>query len=83
MSAALAEQLSTTTGFAGGSSLLGGLLLGGLARVTGTRTRWRCIQCGASTERGQSYCLDHLLQTAGDYREQNRHRGPDPRRPGR
>jgi len=51
--------------FAGaGAALFGaGFLLGALGTTLHWLTRKRCVRCGARTERGQTYCLDHLRAT--------------------
>ena len=54
---------------AGGISFLTSLVL--TAMVPGLRwvRRGRCVRCGAPTERGQSYCLDHLQATVNEARD--------------
>ena len=47
----------------GGISFGAGILLGILSPVIRRARQGRCARCGAATERGQSYCLDHLQQT--------------------
>jgi hypothetical protein len=36
--------------------------------------RGRCTRCGARTERGQTYCRDHLQQTIREYQDEARRR---------
>lgn len=57
----------------GGSAALGlGFLLGVLNPVGRRLRQGRCVRCGASIERGQSYCLDHLRDTVNQYQDQMR-----------
>jgi hypothetical protein len=74
MSQHLADRLARTTAMAGIVAMGAGVLLGVVARVAGPRGRGRCQRCGAPTERGQAYCLDHLLKTVDEYRDQHRDR---------
>ena len=54
----------------GGFACLGaGLIAGFLAKMRPPPGRGRCRSCGAPTERGQIFCLDHLLETVGEYRD--------------
>ena len=48
-----------------------GLLLALLAPVGRWMRQGRCVRCGVSTERGQTYCNDHLKETVSEYREQS------------
>ncbi len=34
--------------------------------------RGRCVRCGVSIERGQTYCLDHLRRTVDEYNDRSR-----------
>ena len=58
---------------------LGGLCfaLGALVSVLDPALRWatrkRCVRCGAPTERGQVYCLDHLRATVHEAQDTTRH----------
>jgi len=47
----------------GGVCFLVGLGLSLLQPVSRRIRQGRCARCGAKTERGQSYCLDHLMAT--------------------
>lgn len=38
----------------------------------------RCAVCGAATERGHMYCLDHLRETVHAYRDRAREAAPLP-----
>lgn len=67
----LANRLFRTVAGSGAVCLLGGFLLGLVGKLGWNRRRGRCVRCGAMTDRGQAYCLDHLLQTVADYRDQN------------
>jgi hypothetical protein len=58
-----------------------GVLLSFLAPAGRKLLRGRCARCGTPIERGQSYCLDHLRETVGEYQERARRR--DSGRPGR
>ncbi len=65
---------------AGLACLGSGLLAGLLDRLSRPLRRGRCARCGGPTERGQTYCLDHLLATVEEYRDKmsahDRTRGP-------
>ena len=56
-------------GQAGGVCLAVGLALRILARVMRRLSQSRCVRCSAPTERGQSYCLDHLQQSVNEARD--------------
>ena len=57
----------------GGAAALGLGFLLGLLNPVGRRLRQgRCVRCGTSIERGQSYCLDHLRDTVNQYQDQMR-----------
>lgn len=57
---------------AGIASLGAGVLLGILRPVGRTLRRGRCARCGATIERGQTYCMDHLQEAVNAYRDQAR-----------
>lgn len=62
----------------GGAVFVVGLLLGALDPARRWMSRGRCARCGAATERGQVYCLDHLRATVHEARDHTRetyHRG--------
>jgi hypothetical protein len=50
-------------------SFLAGLVLGAVVPAFRWARRGRCVRCGSPTERGQSYCLDHLRTTVNDARD--------------
>ena len=57
----------------GGLLALGGaLLLRALQPVTKQIRRGRCAVCGHPTERGHTYCLDHLQEAVNNARDQTR-----------
>lgn len=70
----MAEEAASSLGrhaALGGLACLGAGLVGGLfGKMRPPPGRGRCRSCGAPTERGQIYCLDHLLKTVGAYRDQ-------------
>ncbi len=54
-----------------GSGVLGivaGLAAGLLARFSRLVLRTKCVRCRATTERGQTYCLDHMQAAVNEYR---------------
>ena len=56
----------------GAGALALGVVLG-MLRPVGRRMRAvRCVRCGATIERGQTYCADHLRQTLDEYRDRQR-----------
>ena len=73
LSEAMADPLARVAAMAG-VACLGGGILAGLAGRMGRPilTRGRCVRCGARIERGQTYCLDHLLATVEQARDQVR-----------
>lgn len=76
----LADRLYRTTAGAGAACLAGGTLLGLFGRLGLGKQRGRCIRCGAPTDRKQPYCLDHLLETVANYRDQSSQTPVRPRR---
>jgi hypothetical protein len=50
-------------------ALAAALVLRLLAPVATLRQRGRCAVCGHSTERGHTYCLDHLQETVNATRD--------------
>jgi hypothetical protein len=63
ISAGVSDQWFMPLVKVGGFCFLAGILLGVLSPVFRRARQGRCARCGAATERGQSYCLDHLQQT--------------------
>ncbi len=49
-----------------------GMVLGLLNPVIRRLTQGRCVRCGAPTERGQSYCLDHLRESVQEAQDEIR-----------
>jgi len=56
----------------GGICFVAGMLLGFLGKAFRRAKRVRCVRCGAPTERGQSYCLDHLHETVLEAQDETR-----------
>ena len=56
----------------GGAVLAAGSLLGALDPALRWMSRGRCARCGAATERGQVYCLDHLKATVHEAQDHSR-----------
>jgi hypothetical protein len=54
---------------AGMVALAAALLLRVLAPVSGFMAKGRCTVCGRLTERGHTYCLDHLQETVNSMRD--------------
>jgi hypothetical protein len=67
-----ADHLAKLTGLVGVACVGIGILLGFMGRMGRPLRRGRCVRCGAPTERGQVYCLDHLRQTVDQTRDQIR-----------
>ena len=59
-------------GPAGLICLLAGMAMAALSPVGRALLAGRCARCGASIERGQTYCHDHLQETVNEYRDQAR-----------
>jgi hypothetical protein len=53
-----------------------GLVLWVLTPVAGMFPKERCRVCGRSTERGHTYCLDHLQAAVNAARDQSHNRMP-------
>lgn len=66
------DRWSGLTLKAGLTALAAALLLRLLAPVTTMIGAGRCTVCGRSTERGHTYCLDHLQETVNAARDQAR-----------
>lgn len=65
---------------AGAACFVGGLLVGVLEPALRWAGRGRCVRCGAKTERGQVFCLDHLKESVQEAQEASR-RAPYRRTP--
>jgi hypothetical protein len=68
ISADLSDQWFLPLAKVGGISLAVGFLSPAIRRVR----QGRCVRCGAGTERGQSYCLDHLQETVLEAQDETR-----------
>jgi len=66
------EALARTAAMVGIAALAAGIALGFVGRVSRPLTKGRCAKCGVRIERGQVYCLDHLLATVDETRERAR-----------
>ena len=56
----------------GGICVVAGFALGFVIKALRRANQVRCVRCGAPTERGQSYCLDHLQQTVLEAQDETR-----------
>ena len=59
---------------AGIVALIVAVLLRILTPIAGAIASGRCTVCGCPTERGHTYCLDHLQETVNAARDQARNR---------
>lgn len=66
------DQWSHLTLKAGIVALAAALLLRLLTPVSGLITQGRCRVCGTRTQRGHTYCLDHLQETVNATRDRAR-----------
>ena len=64
-------------------ALAAGVVFRVLAPVSSVLTQERCAVCGHRTERGHTYCLDHLMETVNVARDKARRRSPPTGRPRR
>ena len=62
-------------------ALAAGVVLRMLSPVSTVLTQERCAVCGRPTERGHTYCLDHLMETVNVTRDKTRGGGAPPSRP--
>lgn len=53
-------------------ALAAGVVFRVLAPVSSALTQERCAVCGHRTERGHTYCLDHLMETVNVTRDKAR-----------
>ena len=72
------DRWSGLTLKAGLMALGAGLLFRVLTPLAGLVPKARCTVCGRGTERGHTYCLDHLQATVNATRDESRNR-PSPR----
>jgi predicted nucleic acid-binding Zn ribbon protein len=72
ISAELSDQWFLPLAKVGGIGFAAGLLLGFLTPAIRRIRQGRCVRCGAATERGQSYCLDHLQETVREAQDETR-----------
>ncbi|HKQ62977.1 MAG TPA: hypothetical protein VJS92_16925 [Candidatus Polarisedimenticolaceae bacterium] len=70
-----ADGWGRLTGWAGLGALALGMAGSLLAPLWRAVRGSRCVRCGVSIERGQTYCLDHLQETVNQYRDQAHQRG--------
>lgn len=80
ISAGNADRLFAPLLYGGATLLAAGLLALILAPLFFGLQRGRCVRCGASIERGQTYCLDHLQATLHEARDQVHEREMNQRR---
>lgn len=62
------NSLGRDAALAGLLCLAAGFVAGMFGRAGRVLRRGHCVRCGAPTERGQTYCLDHLLATVEEYK---------------
>ena len=77
------DQWSGITMRAGMVALAVAVLLRILTPIAGKIAVGRCTVCGRPTERGHTYCMDHLQEMVNAGRDQARNRAATPTRPGR
>jgi hypothetical protein len=65
----------------GAICFVAGLVLGAVVPAFRWARRGRCVRCGAPTERGQSYCHDHLQTTVQDAKDHLQTARSERRRP--
>jgi hypothetical protein len=68
----IADQWFLPLAKVGGICVVAGVSLGFLTKALRGAKLVRCVRCGAPTERGQSYCLDHLQQTVLEAQDETR-----------
>lgn len=56
----------------GGICLLGGVFVAMMSPVGRELRRGQCVRCGATIERGQTYCMDHLQAAVNESRDSAR-----------
>lgn len=72
ISSGIADEAFRPTLLAGLALWCVGLLLGLLGPLRRRLEGGRCVRCGKRTERGQTYCIDHLRATLNEYQDQMR-----------
>lgn len=70
VAAEVTDRWAVTLLQAGGALLVAGLLCALLAPFARWARRGHCMRCGERTERGQTYCMDHLRETVQEYQDQ-------------
>jgi len=75
------DRWSGLTLKAGLIALGAGLIFRVLVPLAGMLPKGRCTACGRSTERGHTYCLDHLRATVNATRDESRNRASTPPKP--
>ena len=68
------DRLSPLTLKAGLLALAAGVVLRLLTPIAAVASKDRCSVCGHATERGRTYCLDHLQATVNETRDESHHR---------
>jgi hypothetical protein len=72
ISSSVANAAFRPLGIGGALAFSVGIVLGMLNPVGRRLRQGRCVRCGTSIERGQSYCRDHLRDTLNEYQDQMR-----------
>ena len=67
-----AQSIARKAALAGLAALGAGIALGFMTKISRPLSQGRCARCGTRVERGQTYCMDHLLATVTEAREQGR-----------
>lgn len=57
---------------AGAIALVAGLVLSLLSPFGRMVRRWRCVRCGTTIEKNQTYCHDHLKNVVQEYQDHTR-----------
>lgn len=71
-----ADSIARPLGLAGAAALAAGIALGFVNRIARPLTQGRCARCGTRIARGQTYCMDHLMEAVSEAREHGRTRPP-------
>jgi len=75
VSAELADAWFGPVAKGGAAMLVLGIAAAMLAPVGRELRRGHCVRCGAATERGQSYCLDHMRESVNEAQDRIRSEG--------